>query len=77
MNLSQLFQNENGDTSSMRSIMLVVAAYILVKAVAFNFMALIHGAPPVPFDQTDVYMLLAVAGPKAAQSFAENKKAGV
>lgn len=67
--------SDSGAVSSSRLVMLITAAIVLVKCVAFNVAALIHGGAPVGFDPTDIGILGTVMGGKVLQSvFAEGKK---
>lgn len=67
--------SESGAVSSSRLVMLLTAAIVLTKNIAFNVMALVHGTPMVGFDATDIGILGAVMGGKVAQSiFGEGKK---
>ena len=73
MNLMQILSDNGGQLSSMRTVMAAVIAIVLIKNIAFNVSALVHGHSPVAFDNTDVAMIMAVITGKVGQSITENK----
>lgn len=75
MNIMQMFLDGNNDVSSMRTVMIVLCGTVIVKYIAFNVSALIHGLPPIPFDPTDIAMMASAFAGKVTQSITENKKA--
>ena len=63
-----------GEVSSARVVMLVVAAVVLIKFVAFNAAALIAGHGPVAMDATDVALIGTAMGGKVLQNIFGEKK---
>jgi glucose uptake protein GlcU len=64
---------KNGSASSMRVLMYIIVGIVLIKNVAFNVSALLHGLPPVAFDLSDLGVIGTAIGGKVTQYFAEKK----
>jgi hypothetical protein len=67
-----MISDDSGSVSSIRVVMLVTVGLILLKYAAFNVSALLGHAAPVPFDVSDIGILMTVLGGKVVQSFSEN-----
>jgi hypothetical protein len=64
---------KNGSASSMRVLMYLIVGIVLLKNIAFNVSAIMHGQPPIAFDMSDLGVIGTAIGGKVTQYFAEKK----
>ena len=74
MNFIKSMFSDGTNISSTRSVMIAVCAIVLLKNVAFNVSALVHGGAQISFDPSDIGLLLTVIGGKVLQSNIEKNQ---